>query len=54
MSLGSPRGVPDSAQASRTAISWGESDWSCLSLGPMPGAGFQGGIWRSVATRRDI
>ena len=50
MSLGSPRGAPASAHASRTAISWCVSDWSCLSLGPTPGSGFQGGICRSLAT----
>ena len=54
MSFGSPCGAPASAQASRMAISSVDSDWSCLSGGPTPGAGFQGGISRSAATVGDV
>ena len=53
-SLGSPRGRPPSAQAERTASSAGLSDWSCLSFGPTPRVGFQGGIDRSSVTEHDV
>ena len=50
MSLGSPSGAPASAQAPSTAMSSRDSDWSCLSFGPTPGAGFHGGMTRSAET----
>ena len=43
-------GAPASAQAARMAISAWVNDWSCLSLGPTPAVGFQGGIDRSSVT----
>jgi hypothetical protein len=43
-------GAPASAQAFNTASSEAESDRSCLSFGPTPGSGFQGGIDRVEVT----
>ena len=50
MSLGSPRGAPPRPRPRGWRSPRRERDWSCLSFGPTPGSGFQGGISRSATT----